>query len=235
MIADSQNKALITVAEAALIEPKWQLYSQYCSLREQGLRKKAFTMLDEFLTNSKAWDFETQKAFVSFLLEISDRIIDADYGPLPEPLLRQLIKPTLIKWCELEKTYSTPFRWYGKYFLDLSFLDKALEVNPKDDKARSIIISNLLEKIDHSTHHLPDYYIGDPALAFEWEKEVREHLSLLVDENCKAYWTRELEEAMILVNHYVKWKASGHPNFEEWGQENNKKVCSGVISVYYDR
>ena len=53
VIANDQNKALLTVGNAALANPGWTAYANYCFAREKGLRKEAFRQLDNFLLQLK--------------------------------------------------------------------------------------------------------------------------------------------------------------------------------------
>lgn len=233
MISNSQDNALNIVAQAVESNPQWERYGKYCLLRVKGIRKQAFQMMNTFLAEAKQWSNEDKKAFVQFLMPLCEDVSDADYGPFPQPIRDQLIKPTLENWCTVETVDSNPFRWYGKYFQEENYLFKALVVNPKDDKARREIVSRILYKIDFATHHLPDYYIGEPAYALKWRDEVRVHIALFEDDKIRRFWAEELDSAMVLVENYVAWKASGHSNFEQWGKENNKVVSSGVMSYYY--
>lgn len=235
MIADSQNKALLIVAEKAKLVEKWNKYYHYCILREKGLRKASFAVLSEFLNEVKQWNYEEKKAFVIFLMALCDVVPDADYGPMPMFLRQSLIKPTLLTWCEQERLDSAPFRWLGHYFSEIQYLYKAVEIDVSDDKARSYIVSFLVGHIDYATHHLPDYYIGEPKEAVKLAEEIQMHTKQFTKEEQREYWTRELAEAMLLVNSYIEWKSSGHPNLALWGKENNRVVGSGITTIYYTK
>lgn len=232
---NDQNHSLRPTLLAIESHRKWQSYAEYCKLREQGLRKQAFSALDIFLADSLQWCFNEQKEFVAFVFNLCEDDLELQLIYLCYPLMSKLIKPTLDKWCKQEQVNSQPFRWYGKFFCDSSYIYQALQIDPCDDKARKWIITNLLEKIDFATHHLPDYYIGDPLLAIEWGKEVQQHINLLIDKKAKSFWQQELEHSLVLVNNYIQWQASDHPDFEQWGKENKLQVDSNVETYYYQQ
>ena len=51
---------------------------------------------------------------------------------------------------------------------------------------------------------------------------------------CIFYSSKQTEKAnKELIENYIEWKKSSSLTFEEWGKENNRKVDSGVISIYY--
>lgn len=234
MIGKDQNKALLIVSNLALKNPEWKDYADYCFAREKGIRKEAFKHLDKFIKATEDWSIEKKKEFIKFLFPIFENLKDADYGPFPQPLSDKLIKPTLIIWCNTEKTDGDPFRWYGKYYRSQEFLLKALEINPSDDLARQTLINWLTDDINHAVHHLPDYYIGDPSEHIKLGDKIKHEIRQLTSEELREYWTKELDKDLDLVYNYVDWKKSGHNNFEKWGVENNRRTNNGTITVYYN-
>lgn len=233
MITESQNIALKTVGEAAMQVPEWTDYANYCLDREKGLRKEAFAHLGNFLKQAENWTIAKKIAFAQFLLPFFEKIEDADYGPFPQPLNAKLIKPTLEQWCETEENNSNPFRWYGKYYRSEAHLLKAIAICPTDDLARQVLINWWTEEIYHSTHHLPDYYIGDPYDDIKTSIKVKEQVDQLSNDHLKTYWTNDLDTSLVLVKNYIDWQVSGHPDFEKWGLENNRETSYGLSRVYY--
>ncbi|MDR0194466.1 MAG: hypothetical protein LBI73_05030 [Myroides sp.] len=234
MISEDQNKALLLVAEKTRQAEEWRKYAEYCTLREKGLRKASFAVLNEFLVEVRQWTYEQKKSFVICLMQFCETVPDADYGPLPTPLVQQVVVPTLETWCESELEDSTPFRWLGIYFYHLEYLYKALEVDATDDRARGRIVSDSIGHIEFSTHHLPDYFIGEPNEVVDKAKEVYIHITKFIDDTRREYWRKELEKALLLVHNYIAWIESGHTNLVEWGKENNTIVSSAITTVYYN-
>ncbi len=233
MITKEQNNALLTIAEVTSKNPKWKEYSAYCLNREKGLRKLAFKNLDNFITSTQNWTINEKIDFVKVIFSLFESVSEADYGGFPQPLSEKVIKPTLEKWCNFEKTDNNPFRWYGKYYRSEDHLLTALEINPSDDLARSKILDWWTYNIYYSIHHLPEVYIGNLQEDLLLIEKIKEQISLLVDDKRKDYYTKELSEDFEIIQNYVEWKKSGHSDFEEWGKENEKRVGYNVTRVYY--
>jgi hypothetical protein len=233
VIAKEQNIALLTVGKAASTNPEWIAYANYCFAREKGLRKQAFKHLDNFLQSTLNWTNEQKIAFVKFLCPFFETVEEADCGPFPQPLSEKLVKPTLAYWCENENLDEKPFRWYGTYYRSEDHLFKALELNPEDNIARQRLLTWWTYNIYHSIHHLPEYYIGDPYLDMELAEKVEDHIIRLTDTSLQEKWTKELENDLELVRNYIDWEKSGHPDLEQWGKENNKRVSYGLAITYY--
>ncbi len=236
MIATAQNQALLTVSRAAAQHPAWSAYAAYCRAREQGLRKEAFRHLTTFLAQAAGWTLEQQIEFVSFLFPYVETVEAADYGPFPQPLSKQLVKPALLAWCNRELRDARPFRWYGRYYRDRAYLLRALELNPGDDEARETLLGWWVYSLYYAVHHIPDGYIGNPADELALGDLVREHIQQLTSPGKQAYWTDKLESDLELVRNYVAWKESGHPNLVQWGAEQGKRVSyNGGATYYYER
>lgn len=234
MIAKDQNIALLTVGKSALTKPDWTEYANYCFAREKGLRKEAFKCLDNFLRAADNWTYDEKIEFVKFLFPYFETVEEADYGPFPQPLSKRLVKPTLEYWCEKENTDERPFRWYGRYYGSEEHLFKALELNPKDDIARQKLLTWWTYNIYYSIHHLPQGYIGDPSDDLELAEKVKYHIDKLTDPILRKKWTSGLEEDLEIIKHYIEWKQSGHPNLEQWGKENNKRVSYRLTRTNYN-
>lgn len=233
MIAKDQNTALLIVGEAALKNADWSHYASYCFSREKGLRKDAFRHLDKFLKSAELWTLKEKIDFVKFLFPFFENIQDADYGPFPQPLSVKLVKPTLTAWCNMEQADSDPFRWFGKYYRSEEHILKALKINPKDDLARQVILSWWTYNLYFSIHHLPEGYIGEPLDDIILAEKIKDQIRQLSTIERKEYWTNELEEDLELVRNYIDWKASGHPDFERWGQKNKRRTNYQLSRVYY--
>jgi hypothetical protein len=236
MISDTQNQALLTVGHAAAQVPTYADYAAYCIAREQGLRKVAFRHLDVFTRQAKMWPLNDRIAFFSFLFPYFEALEDSDYGPFPQPLSQQLVKPTLQQWCALEPADARPFRWFGRYYRDPDYLLKALNIDPHDDTARQTLVGWWLYSLYYSVHHLPDGYIGHPEDDLLLAQKIRIHINQLTSPDRRSYWTQELEDDLELVHNYVAWKSSGHPNLVQWGKEYKMRVSyDGGPTYYYQK
>jgi hypothetical protein len=112
-------------------------------------------------------------------------------------------------------------------------LDKALIINPKDDLARKVLLNRGTSGLDYATHHMPDFYIGDFSEDLDSISLLQDHVNKLSDSRSREVWAVELDDCAELVINYAEWKVSGHPDLERWGEENHKRVSSGVTHYYY--
>lgn len=235
MISKSQNNALLIVAERIALDPLWSDYGEYCLLREKGLRKQLFVKLEEFINSFKSFSFEQKKEFTEFIFELAENVEDADYGPLPYQMSIEL-KKVLLTWIKKDSNDSRPFRWMARFFHKYDFIDKALEINPQDEKARILLISIYISHIWNSTHHLPDFYIGEPEEDLKEAIIIKQHINQLVDGKEKNYWSQELETELELVKSFSEWKESNSSlNFQSWAKQNQRKFDSGIVAYYYEK
>jgi hypothetical protein len=161
MIAHSQNAACLAVTEEADKVPAWKQYARYCSLREQGLRRQAFTSLDSFIAEALQWGFVEQRAFVLWLCSKMDTVENADYGPFPAPLRTRLFLPFFNEWLRREPDNDEACALRARYLGEPGFYRRALEINPRNQRARHALALACIGGIWDATHHLPHYFIGD--------------------------------------------------------------------------
>ena len=230
---ETEYNEFLTIGKVAAENEKWTKFAQYCFDRDKGFRKQAFEHLNDFLKSAESWTEDEKIKFVSFLSPFYEDI--SRYCPFPHPLSEKLIKPTLEKWCLKEMTSSSPFRWYGKFYASFKHLERALEVNPEDEQARLDLLEKGIEYLWYSVHHLPEGYIGYPQEDLLLIDELQNETAKLSDIKLQQFWTKSLEKYAELVRNYVEWKKSGHSNLEKWGEENHKRVSSGVGTYYYEK
>lgn len=233
MIAKDQNIALLIVGNAATSNPEWKEYADYSFAREKGLRKEAFRHLEVFLQQTQKWTNEQKIEFMQFLFPFFETVIDADYGLFPNPLKEKLVKSTLEYWCSIEEKDERPFRWYGRYFNSDEHLFKAIEINPKDDLARQALLKRWSYWINYSLHHLPDYYIGDPAYDLETTESAKKQIAHLSTKKLQDEWLTGFEANLELIRNYIEWQTSEHPNLEQWGEENKRRVSYRLSQSHY--
>lgn len=235
MIYEEHNIALLTVGNAALKNPAWTDYANYCLDREKGLRKEAFHHLDQFLKATGSWSLDQKIDFIKFLFPFFETVQDADYGPFPQPLNDKLARPVLLEWCGRESNDHTPFRWYGKYYRSEEHIYRAIELDPADDLSRQVLLSWWTDSLYYSVHHLPEGYIGSPDEDLELENKINEQIERLTDPELKDHWAKEAGYYLELVHNYLEWKASCHADFEKWGQENKRITGLGQATYYYEK
>jgi hypothetical protein len=120
MVTDTQ------IAKVLFVNTKddYPLFSEYCILLDNGLRKEALVCLNKFLDLTTTWDYSLKSAFCSLIFKSSIVSNDVD-ALLNMSIKNKLIKPTLLDMTLIETSNYLPFKWYGEYFQDLSFLKKS--------------------------------------------------------------------------------------------------------------
>lgn len=219
----NKNSFFLTIAESNH-KTEWKTFVTYCKKREKGLRNKAFTELETFLIQTNEWTITQKIDFIYYLFPIIESC-DIDYQVvIPHPLDKQLIQPTLKKWCEYEKLNSNPFRWYGKYFDSEKHLEKAVNLNPSDDLARIAILGLWLPKIRFSIPILPNGFRGNILEDDKIVDKITNHLLNLKNPDSRNYWQNAYKNEIEIINNYHLWQASGYKDLFVWGKEFNKRV-----------
>lgn len=234
MIAEDQNKALLYLAEAFQEEENYQ---KFLILREKGLKKQAFAHLEAFVKEFQQKNEEKQLQFIEKFFSFDGKLpYDVVYVGLPYPFSRILF-PLLKQFCEKYPDNADLHYWYGSKMQEIEYIHKALHINPELEKAKIYLIEQKLKWLDHATHHLPDYYItdGEEAEDLALCNALKAEIEALKDEKQKDFYQKERQGFQELVENYILWKQSGTSDLKKWGEENQKRVSSGIIAVYYDK
>lgn len=158
--------ALKDLRETLAQNANYRLLAESVELREKGLRKESLRRLSEFIVTFSSSPFTERQEFVSMLC--GKRFQWGSDGFLldPQPLVEQVIKPTLSEWITIDPDNPDPYKWLGLYYgadNELTYLEKALALDPEDDVIRFRLIDIQLGVIEFSTHHLDEgLYLGDP-------------------------------------------------------------------------
>lgn len=234
MIARTQNTACLTVAEEADKMPAWKHYARYCHLREQGLRRKAFASLEFFIAEALHWDFENQKAFVLWLCIKMDTVEDADYGPFPSPLRTRLFLPFFTEWVRSEPENDEVHALRARYLGEPLFYRRALEINPRNQRARSALAAACIGDIWNATHHLPHYFIGDEQEIKSVAEEARDHISQIEQEDRRTLLSTELAQEEQLLDDWIAFRQESKEDFDAWCRSKGRHY-SWVKACYYDQ
>jgi hypothetical protein len=150
-------QALQEAVAAAGAFPEWAAFAAYCTDCQSGLRRQAFAKLDQFIAGLEGAAFAERQRFIRWLLRQADPR-DGCHLLLPHPLRQRVILPTLEEWTRREPAAPEPHRWLG----GREHLQRALELDPKDELARSWFIDCILQEVGYDIHELPGGYLGNP-------------------------------------------------------------------------
>lgn len=196
---------------AAEIEgrPDWADFARYCAARSRGLRTEAFSALDAFLGGARDWPFDARLAFAQWVIgHRAGSSLDGAFAP--QPLVQQLLAPTVRLWCEREPDNAQA--WFARAILrsdrPAEDMERALVLEPSHEEARRILVEWIVADIGYNQHEMPAFYIHDPRVDLLAIDRV---VSLVADAG-DAGWREALgREAAELRRTAEAWLAA-HPN-----------------------
>ena len=208
------------------------------SIERGGSRKQAFQKLDIFIKSTQDWTDNQKTEFIIFLFTNFENALNLHYRYriFPLPFAKSLIKPTLERLCEIEKTDNRFFRWLGKFSGNERHLFKALELNIEDDLAREKIIARWIDEIRFFTFHFPlgDGDINELKVNLNLMNKIKAQIAQLRDEELKERWAAEIKEDIVHMENFKEWKDSAHPNLAQWASENKKIIDYNPPREWYN-
>ncbi len=226
-------EGLVAVADSIADQPQWQLYAQYCRLREKGLRPQSLRAITELIAEAAGWTHQARRQFADWIYSTSlcNRKV---HQLIPTPLKLDLLVPTLQEWADSEPTNATPKRWLGFATGDHQHFSSALSVDPTDDVSRYRLVSRDLADVDFQCHHLPEIFIGEIDTAIF---RLNRAQSLAADfSNLEIGPTLETDFSVLygMVCDWQVFQESGGESFADWCIANRRDY-QWVKTYYYDR
>ncbi|WP_433942801.1 hypothetical protein [Paenibacillus sp. SN-8-1] len=215
---------------------EYRLFREYCSLKEKGLRKQSFVVLQAFIDEANHWNAEKQQEFVIWffgIIEDSENI----HHVLVYPLEENLLKPILKCWMGSSND-SRPYRWYGMFLNSknqLLYLQKAIELGGYDDEQSALnkVIDMKFYSLWYSFHHISENtYLGELKEDQKLLKEIRKLMVNVLDEEIKSQIKIDLDYYNNLINDWIEFNNHKEDNFVEWCKERNRNYV-WVKSFYY--
>lgn len=230
------NKAnfenLKQLAEELKKTPGLSLLSEYCLLREKGLRKQALQKLDSFLETSRTWDPQNARRQVDHILSLAARFQEA-HQFMTHPLLEKFIHPVLTAWTAAEPNSATPLRWQGLLKWDEEALKKALSVVPDDVPVRQRLITISLDNVDHATHHLGEsILLTSIEVARDSLDKARQWIGSAPDRAPFSIQSDEADYYAKLLDDWESYSQKPEGSFPEWCAKRGREYGWGTI-VYY--
>jgi hypothetical protein len=170
------------VAAEASKAPEWSDYATFCLEYEEGFRKRAFTILDQFISTYERAPFLDRRRFVSWILSQAEGR-QGRHMLLPHSLNVRLIEPTLLEWTIVEPACSEPHRWLGGY----EHLRQAIELDPDDELARRKLIICIMSRVSLDVDDLPKGYLRAPKEDLAALAEAEELVPALQNEQFRDY------------------------------------------------
>lgn len=234
MISQDANKVLLQTATIAQQHLLWTDFAEYCLLRERGLRKAALQRLNSFLAQTRQWAFPQRQEFVLWLCNQMLVFGGAAHGLDPYPLPQELVLPTLAEWIQSEPQNVNPHRILGIRFGQREHVYRVLELDPTEQGVRRWLVGQLINDIWHATHHLPDYYIGEPQDGLKRLLEAKEHITFIEDDQQRQHLSDSVRYYGQLIQDWQQFKASDGTDFTRWCQEH-ERAYTWVPAFYYTK
>ena len=117
---------------------------------------------------------------------------------VPHPMQIRIVEPTLLEWTMVEPGSSEPHRWIG----GPEHLERAVELNPKDELARRKLVARLLSSV--GTHELPRAYVGSPENDLKALDAADEHLRHVSDESDRNLLAAHVAEERKTIEDYLR-------------------------------
>jgi len=230
MPADSDFDQALQLAQV-LQEPEWTDYTHYLTLRGKGLRKPALKKLNEFMRDAQTWAFTDRWHFTSSLLHAL-RCFQTRSIPLPQPLVKQVLRPTLLEarnafpkdphppyWLAMEGIYS----WSSDQAFNQQevWLKEAIARDPTFQAPRLTLVNNILSSVAWHQHELPWGYLGVPAEDLQALYEVK---SLLQEAELTPFSRQlgvERDALERTAQQFVTYKNSGESFYRDWCDKNS--------------
>jgi hypothetical protein len=233
---------------AADADHRWPSYAAYCRERERGLRSAALNRLTEFIHQTSTAALQERIEFVDWLCH---RLIEhemAGAALTPQPLMEQILLPTLDEWKNTFPNEAAPYRWLGvltsaAYYngmraglsqpetSSIEFLKTALEIDPADQIALLRYIECRIGLLDFLAHHLPEHYLGEPEADIEITNECQQLCRGIHIPSEQERLLDELSAARQLIIDWEEAKSSGE-DFRTWCQRHNRNYAWTITRVY---
>ncbi|HMP08577.1 MAG TPA: hypothetical protein PJ982_19700, partial [Lacipirellulaceae bacterium] len=180
------------------------------------------------------WGFEGRKAFVLWLCGKMDAVEHADYGPFPSPLCTRLFRPFFTEWLNREPANDEAHALRARYLDEPLFYRRALEINPRNQRARQALAVSCIGSIWHATHHLPDYFIGDEQEIKSVAEEARDHIAHIEQADRRGLLSADLAREEQLLDDWIAFQQRPEKDFDAWCRSKGRRY-SWVNAYYYDR
>lgn len=169
----SSDDKLAKLAYDAGRHPMWQAYAEYLRLRGIGLRRDALATLNGFIETSAHWPFEEKLRFAQWIARQNDLPVNNN-NLLPPPLIKRWFAATVDAYlaqapdsseahflCAMLVVCAIGSRPPGTKTPNmLDLLERAVELDPGNAKARKAFIEWTHYFVEGDQHELPWGYIG---------------------------------------------------------------------------
>lgn len=155
LLREKRFKNLLDLADEAEARG-YELFAEYCRLRDDGQRAKAFAALEKFVAGMKKQPFTARRGFAGWLFAFSfynPEVIEA----CPVLLRAKIVAPAIEEWIRTEPDNPQALRWSN----DERAVLIAVRLAPHDEIALGRFATIKLARIQYAAHEEPGAYPAD--------------------------------------------------------------------------
>lgn len=224
MLRENGLDQLLVIAQEARAQTTWQGLGRFYDLRGRGLRKLSLAALTEFLGSLSDWSFEERLRLSRWIADQQVRVGD-DTLLLPQPLVTELVSPTLWDWlareplsAEAHYLVATIAIWPSDDASDdkMSHLKRSIALDAVHDRAREKLVQWLAGAVEYNQHHLPSFYIGDVEEDLTDLEEAEVVAKGICEPTLRESALDDVLRLMNLATSWVAFRDNGRTDFAEW-------------------
>ena len=214
-------------ADAAFVD-----FAQYCSLKEQGLKKPALNAINRFIALTSTLPLPEQRDMVLHLSHLAWR--HRHVHQLIAYPLHQYLSQMLSDWVATAPTQAEPYRWLGYFSQNPEWFSKALQYDATDQISLQQLIGEALAAVDHQTHHLfESRFIGDVAQAQQSLAQAAQYITRLTSVTQQQQLSGQCAYYQRLISCWLQYQQTDQPlPFSQWCVEQGESF-SFEQAFYY--
>lgn len=216
--------------------PDYQLFSEYCQLKECGLKKPALAKLRAFVAEVEQLPVAKQREMMQELLDLV--YYNRDIYSLQSFPLSMLQQQVMEQWREEQPDNIIPWRWLAQLRNDFDCYDKVLELDPNDEIANGAMAHRLLNSVDFSCHHLGEsVFLGNVAVCRRELDDALSYIAKLTDTKRQQRYLAEVDELAKMLDCWEQYCAdtgADKPDFPDWCQAKGD-AFSFWGTIYYTK
>lgn len=230
-------EGLLGIGNSFKGEDDFELFAEYCFLKEKGLKKQAVKVIKGYVSDLKKLDLNKQRDVCVRLAELA--FWNSDIHQLLSHPLQVYITDTFSSWCSNEVP-DAPYTLLGYMTGERECFLQALQFNPNEQIALYRLAISAIDNVDYQLHHVSEsLFLGDESNALSQLVEAKSFFNRMEDSKFKEFLTKEIKESESLLSDWMSYKAELDSSdidkltFPRWCTLNERNYGFST-PVYYD-
>lgn len=230
-------EGLLGIGNSFKEEDGFELFAEYCFLKEKGLKKQAVKVIKDYVNHLKKLDLNKQRDVCVRLAELA--FWNSDIHQLLSHPLQVYITDIFSGWCS-NKAPDAPYTLLGYMTGENECFLQALQFNPNDQIALYRLAISAIDNVDYQLHHVSEsLFLGDECNALSQLAEAKSFFNRMEVSKFKEFLTKEIKDSEELLTDWICYKEQvdnadiTSMSFPKWCEVNNK-TYSFSQPIYYD-